>query len=1074
MSQTKPATEPRTEQKYWRSLEQLEDPAAFAAKHADEFAAGASEPPALDDVSRRNFLGIVAASPAVAGMTSCRKPITNIMPFGVRPEDLVPGNPLYYATAHIHDGVGTGILVRSSDGRPTKVEGNPVHPSSLGGSNHLMQAELLNLYDPLRSQHPVRDTDRHEETPATADDGHGSEASTHATIADFAHFWADQDLGDGSGVRLLLEPTSSPTIQAALARFRAKYPNAGVHFWAPVNRSAALEATKSIFGSALETRYDLTKADVVVSFDCDFQSQDGDSVRNARDYAGRRKITSETSAADLSRLYVIEGYHSVTGSNADHRLRVRSQEVGDVVMALAAQLESAHGLSIEGDYSGYAELAQTLSYNGKPFVPALAKDLADNRGRSALVIGPRLPSHAQAILHALNQALGNTNQTVSYVPTPQGLTADTNASIAELVSAIDAGSVNHLVMLGGNPVYTAPVDLDLRAKLSQVAATVNLSLLDDETGHLCTWHVNQAHDLEAWGDILSHDGTATVVQPLIMPLYDGISILEMIALLTDGLQDDKLPNGYDLVRNYWQTRASGSFETWWARALHDGVVESTAAAAVSSVTPNGSAVAAAANELQPAASGSVDNLEVQFRPAYNLHDGRYSNNSWLMELPDPMTKITWDNAALISLGTLEELGLEQGEIAEISLDGRTVEAPVWVLPGHADYSITLTLGYGRAMDEKFVTPQGAGFDAYALRSAANQNTAAGAKVRGTGRHYNLSLTQEHGTMEGRNLVRENTAQGYVSDPAFAPDANPLAKAADVYNQTHKDDEDFTEKQAADLNKSLWDPSDLPEDHDYSKGYQWGMVIDLNSCTGCNACVSACVSENNIAMVGKEEIASGRDMFWNRIDRYFGSETSGDFEHEGLSPEFNAIPETSNPQVVHQMVPCMQCENASCEVVCPVAATTHSPEGLNDMAYNRCIGTRYCGNNCPYKVRHFNYLDYHGEVAETIKMTRNPDVTVRSRGVMEKCTYCVQRISRKKIEAKREDRRTLEDGEIKTACEQSCPTQAITFGDINDESSRVSTLKRSNLNYALLGELNMKPRTTYLAKIRNPNPELTAG
>ncbi|MEE9126253.1 MAG: 4Fe-4S dicluster domain-containing protein, partial [Planctomycetota bacterium] len=540
----------------------------------------------------------------------------------------------------------------------------------------------------------------------------------------------------------------------------------------------------------------------------------------------------------------------------------------------------------------------------------------------------------------------------------------------------------------------------------------------------------------------------------IAPLYDGRSTLEMLAVLA--LSDTT--SGYYLVREHWQKERAGggNFERWWARCLHDGVVPRSTAR----TTPGSlrwSNVRNAVRQHSPAPAASKDSLEVSFRADYTLHDGRYSNNAWMQELPDPMHKLTWDNAALMSRRTAEALGVRNESVVEFTLGGDhrlplKVKAPVWILPGHADNSVTFHLGYGRDLGDECQVAKGAGFSAYALRTSGAMHMAAGMTATDTGEKYQLATTQNHGSMEGRALVRENTLEGYKKDPDFAPNMSPLKDKS--------------------LNRSLWDTKDLPASHHYNEGYQWGMVIDLGACTGCNACVVACQAENNIPTVGKAQVAVGRAMHWNRLDRYFTTDNSDEHPPKGVPPR-RKIPRDDNPQVVHMMVPCQQCEKAPCEVVCPVAATTHSPEGLNDMVYNRCIGTRYCSNNCPFKVRRFNYLDFHGETPETKKMVHNPDVTIRVRGVMEKCTYCVQRINRGKINAKLE-KRALRDGEIVTACAQSCPTEAITFGDINNTDTRVHKLKQSNRNYAMLSELNIWPRTTYLAKIRNPNPELGSG
>jgi len=1035
------------ERQYWRSLDQLDDTPEFQELLHREFPEGITEPP-QDPVSRRRFLGVVAAAVAMASMTGCRKPERRILPYAKRPEDTLPGIAEHYATSQVHDGYGIGVVMKSADGRPVKVEGNWLHPMSQGGASNKMQAEVLTLYDPARSRHPVDHRKTPHEEGHDDHDGHGKKIES-TTFANFEAFWANHGrqlkMSQGKGLAVLMAPTTSPTTLAMVARFKRAFLKATVHTWAPVNGDNAVAATKVAFGHAMNPQYNLEAAEVIVGFDSDHMECGADGLVIARQIASARALKNENDR--LPRLYAVESYYTLTGANADHRFRVRAHEVGDVVMALAHELKTKHGVNLAGiDASAFKD--RSWEYNGKNWIPILAKDLAENRGKSCLICGPGQPPAVQAMVHALNGGLGNTGKTVSYAPTPAGMTASNGDSIKALATAIDKGNVQTLVCLGTNPVYDAPADLDFATKLEEnVDASIHLGLLEDETAKMCTWHVNQAHDLEAWGDIRGYDGTLSFVQPLIAPLFAGKSTLEMLAVLAGS----KTTSGYDLVRKHWQTeRGSGDFETWWARSLHDGVVPDTTTGTVPGSLRWSDIQSAVANH-KPSAAASKDSLEVCFLADYSVHDGRYSNNAWMQELPDAMHKLTWDNAALMSRRTAEALGVWNEDQVEFTLGDRKLVAPVWIMPGHADNSVTFHLGYGRTLGHKCEVANGAGFDAYKLRTSGGMHMATGMTARKTGGKYQLVTTQNHGSMEGRALVRENTLAGYKADPDFAPNMSPL-----------KDKK---------LNRSLWGADEMPEGFQYKQGYQWGMVIDLNACTGCNACVVACQAENNIPTVGKAQVAVGRAMHWNRLDRYFTSDNSDERLFKDVPPS-REVPSADNPQVVHMMVPCQQCEKAPCEVVCPVAATTHTSEGLNDMVYNRCVGTRYCSNNCPFKVRRFNYLDFHGDTPVTMKMAHNPDVTVRVRGVMEKCTYCVQRINGGKLKAKLA-KRDLKDGEIVTACAQSCPTQAITFGDINNEATKVHQLKQSNRNYAMLSELNIWPRTTYLAKVRNPNPELGA-
>jgi molybdopterin-containing oxidoreductase family iron-sulfur binding subunit len=1034
---------------HWRSLEQLaRSPKADELLHR-EFQDGADEMP-VDDVSRRNFLGLLGASIALAGMSGCRKPVTAILPFAKRPEDLVLGVPRYYATAHVASGYGVGTLVKSSDGRPTKVEGNPLHPSSLGRSTQFMQAEVLNLYDPARSKHPRR----------------GREPATWAGFEQFCkqHF-AGLTAKVGEGLALLCEPTSSPSMLAMLAAFGRQFPSSKAYYWTPLHRDQELAGNRAAFGSELEAHYQFDRAEVVVAFDSDFLQDQPNSVRYARDWATTRKIRRPEQK--LSRLYVVEAGYSLTGAAADHRFRVGAAQVTDALLALAAELD------VFGDSPlGKAVAAHKnhgLQQGGKNWVAAVAKDLRAAEGRCLVVAGPRQPPLAHALAHAIHEKLGSFGKTVALKKTAEGMGQACTASLRALAAAIDAGQVKTLVILGGNPVYTAPADLDLAARLQKVATTIHLGLHDDETGQVCSWHLNQAHDLEAWGDIRSFDGTPTIVQPLVAPLYAGARApAELLALLIDPEQKQGTirHTSYAIVQQYWQGLWKEQFDNLWARSVREGLVQDARFGipqAQGRVLADKVAELVAARTRPQAPSSHA--LEVCFLADYRMQAGRYSNNAWMAELPDPLTKLTWDNAALLSRRTAAALGLGNGDVARLTLGDRSLEIPVWILPGHADDCVTLPLGYGRRLSagHKVAMAEGCGgFDTFRLRTSDAQWLASGARLTPAGRHYQLVCTQEHGSMENRPLAREGTLARFRQQPDFAPEMSPLAITARVHNErTAAGGAHAGHEHAAQEKKTEGSYlRSLDPESDYSQGYQWGMVIDLNSCIGCNACVVACVAENNIPVVGKKQVARNREMHWLRIDRYF----SGPAQRDGVAID-------AEPQVVTQPVPCQQCENAKCEEVCPVAATTHSPEGLNDMAYNRCVGTRYCSNNCPFKVRRFNWFNFTGAYTETEKMVHNPDVTVRSRGVMEKCTYCVQRIQGAKIRARNDGRRPLRDGEFTTACAQTCPTEAITFGNINDAGSEVSKLRATSLNYAMLSELNVKPRTTYLARIRNPNPEL---
>ncbi len=982
-------TAEKTGPEYWRSLEELAGSQDFQEALHREFPKGASE--WVDSVSRRGFLKVMGASLGLAGMTGCvRLPLEPIVPYVRQPENVIPGRPMFYATAVTLGGYASPVLVESHLGRPTKIEGNDLHPASLGGTDIFTQASILGLYDPDRSQSVM---------------SMGDQRSWKAFLEAIRGPLSAQKALQGAGVRILTPTISSPTLADQLRNFLKIYPQAKWHVYEPVNRDNVLEGAKMAFGQPIETRYDFSKADVIVSLDADFlYAGFPGNTRYIRDFASRRNPES----GNMNRLYVIESTPTTTGAKADHRVPVKASEIQAVAQALP-------GIELLNSDLGGLSGAQRL------LLAAAYKDLSNNRGSGLVIVGDHQPAAVHALAHAMNAQLGNVGKTVLYTDPVDANPINQSESLKELVADMNAGKVDLLIILGSNPAYDAPADLNFADSLKsgKVPLRVHHGLYQNETAELCQWHVNASHELEAWGDGRAYDGTVSIIQPLIAPLYSGKSALEFVALLSG--QPDA--TGYDLVRAYWQTQHTGAdFEQFWRKSLHDGWIEGTAFAP-KSVTAKS---AAAPSESKPADPNAV---ELNIRRDPTVYDGQFSNNGWLQELPKPMSKLTWDNAILIGPKMANRLGIKVEDVVELELDGggnkKKITGPVWVQAGHPDNSVTITLGYGRKRAGRVGTAQG--FDAYALRTSANPWIASGVQIRKTGATYKLASTQGMQSMDTPNgdhrpLVRETTLEDYRKEPNFA-----------------KEEETPYEL-------SLYKPYPYKEED-----YAWGMTIDLNACVGCNNCILACQSENNIAVVGKEQTQLGRHMHWIRVDAYY----QGDRD---------------NPKAFFQPVPCMQCENAPCEVVCPVAATNHTTEGLNDMVYNRCVGTRYCSNNCPYKVRRFNFLLFQDWETPQYKMMRNPDVSVRSRGVMEKCTYCVQRISERRIDAEREDRK-INDAELQTACQQSCPAGAIIFGNINDQNSKVSKLKAQSRNYSLLGELNTRPRTTYLAEVRNPNPEL---
>jgi len=966
----------------WRGLDELRANAPASGRHRQP----SNAPADLASLDRRQFLRYTAASLSLAGAGACsRLPQQKIVPYVHAPPQLVAGDPLYFATAAAQGGAAQGFLVKSHYGRPTKIEGNPAHPGSLGATDIFAQAAVLDLWDPDRAQ-----AVRHR----------GQETTWEHFVAALSARLSAFSVNTGTGLRILTESVTSPTLSSQLHALLDRFPGARWHQYQPINRDRAYEGSRLAFGEALEARYQFGAARVVLSLDGDFLGSPG--VRYAHDFVGARR--GSDAQPDPGRLYVVECTPTLTGSFADHRYAVRFGEIEPIARALAQAL----GVSAAGAPASGASDARLLPGDA---LAACARDLKQNAGRALVLVGDAQPPVVHAIAHAINEALGNVGRTVSYGAPIVALAAPQGESLRTLTEDMAAGHVDTLVMLGGNPVYNAPADLRFATQLAKVAMSVHLSLYDDETSSLCEWQIPQAHFLESWSDTRAFDGTVAIQQPLIAPLYGGKSAHELLALLLG----QAASNDYQRVREFWtKGRAPAEVDAFWNQALHRGVIEGSAlpVRAVSVRSDFWHAAPA------PAATPDASSLDLIFAPDPTVWDGRYANNAWLQELPKPLTKLTWDNAALMGPALAERLGLANGDEIELRVREAAVLAPVWIIPGQPDATVTVTLGYGRKRAGRI--GDGAGYDAYVLRHSDDPWHVHGLQVRKTGANLQLATTQHHFSMEGRRPVRTTTLAEYRSDPTLA--------TADE-NRPHL---------------SLYEP--VPGD-----GYAWAMSINLDACTGCSACTIACQAENNIPVVGKTEVLRGREMHWIRVDRYY----------EG---------EAEQPRTHFQPVPCMHCEQAPCEVVCPVEATVHDSEGLNLQVYNRCIGTRFCSNNCPYKVRRFNFLQYSDEDTESLKAQRNPEVTVRMRGVMEKCTYCVQRITDARIEAEKSNRR-LTDGEVVTACQAACPSGAILFGDLNDPASRVRQIKASPLDYALLAELNTRPRTSYLARLSNPNPEL---
>ncbi|MEE2972753.1 MAG: Fe-S-cluster-containing hydrogenase, partial [Planctomycetota bacterium] len=1006
----------------------------------------------LEGDDRRQFIKVMGASFALAGLgaAACRRiPEQKIVPNAARPQERIPVKPVEYASSLERGGVGLGVLVKSYDARPVKLEGNPDHPTTMGSCDPMTQSEVLRVYDPHRSRTVLKD-------------GRPSSAAAFETwMSDHAGKLGRNAFGTGS-IAVLSEASGSPSLIRMRQEFAKKFPQMQWHEWEPIDGDAGRAGTKLAFGAPHTAQPMLDRAEVVVCLDADPLNGGPTSTRLARDWATRRRLeASDPSGQTLSRVYAVEGVFSVTGMNADDRLPVRPSDVVAVAAAIAQ--------GVEAGIDGVDQLASSLALEGvdAEILAAMIEDLRSNRGSSVVLAGEGQPPAVHALAAAINVALGNVGKTIAYTADPAPMRT---ASIRSLVEQLDGQGVDTLLIIGGNPVYDAPADLDFATAMGKAGHVIHLAFEVNETSRAAEWHLPRTHFLESWGDTTAHDGTIAITQPLIEPMLPldqkGWSPIEFLAAVAGHEPGD----GYSIVRatEALRSKTSGAtFEAQWRTILDAGLIAGTASPTVAPTRVDAGRVAGAVKMAADALATRGDGMDFQFLPDSTVYDGRFAGVGWLQELPDAITKITWDNALLVGPGYCIERKLSEGDMVSVTLDGRTIEAAVFPVPGMAPNTAAMAIGWGRG-EAAGPIGAGAGFDAYPLRTVANPWIGTGASVVPTGgAAYAFAQTQDHGAADALNpevpaagiqerlptLVRETTLDDYKSHPDFAQHRVHVAHRLSLWEETNLDGAKF----------------------------RWALSVDLNTCTGCGACVTACQAENNIPVVGKDQIARGREMHWLRIDRYF----------KGMDP-------TRPEGVFVQPVTCMQCENAPCEQVCPVAATVHNEDGLNVMVYNRCIGTRYCSNNCPYKVRRFNWFDYwrrepireqeglfavkpdyytSGGPDEWRRMQFNPEVTVRTRGVMEKCSFCVQRINEAKIAYKNEWARaggtatspdwSIPDGVIKTACQQACSTDAIVFGDLNDPKSEVSRLFAKPVSYQLLEELNTKPRVRYVARVTNP-------
>ncbi len=999
--------------KYWQSIDDLVDAPGFIEMVKEEFPRQASE--MTDGFSRRGFMKVMGASLALAGVTGCTKqPDEEIYPYIKQPEDLVLGKPNFFATAHPFPTGAVPILVKSQEYRPVKIDGNPEHPMSKGKTDLFTQATLLDLYDPDRSKHVIDRT---------------RAQNVNSSFEDFQTSFLEQVQklpAGGQGLVFLTETIISPTFAAQWKAAQAKYPGARLVQWEPINRDSSRIASKAAFGEYTDAQYKLENADVIVSLDADFLASNAfpGFLPLSAAYAERHAYEA---GKTMNRLYVVESMPTVTGAKAEHRLGLKPSDIERFATALA------NGGSFSGD-----EFA-------RKYFAALLADLKKSGAKAVVIPGEQASPAIHAAAFALNAQLGAVGSTVVYTRPVAEIPTEQMADFRNLVGAMKSGQVKALVILGGNPIYSSPLDLGFGDGLGAVPYTVHMGLHPDETGARTTWHINQAHFLESWGDARSYDGSVTILQPMIDPLYGGVTHYDVLQTLLENTGVSTM----EIVQANSKTYITGDPAAGWRKALHDGWVEGSA------FTAAGKTPGKASLPSFPASSGGY---ELAFRGDTGTYDGRFANNGWLQEMPRQITHMSWDNAALMSMNTMADLKVNEDQLIELEVNGQKVNFPPLMVPGHPDGVITVTFGQGRWFGRQ---AQFVGSNAYKLQSSASPYLSTGLKVNKTGEKHDLCVTSVHSMDQRGKMAQSDLAHKATSGNESLPGHEAMERAiirtatlAEMQKEPEYAHESTLLKETPKHDDSFFPNAWNYTDKDKSTNVMqnaWGMTIDLNSCVGCNACVVSCYAENNISVIGREQVKVGRNMQWLRIDTYF----EGDLHA---------------PKAHFQPMMCQHCENAGCEQVCPVGATVHTPEGINTMVYNRCVGTRYCSNNCPYKVRRFNFLLYADYDTESLKFMRNPEVSVRSRGVMEKCTYCIQRIEYAKIEADKEGR-AVRDGEIITACQEACPTSAITFGNINDPAAKVNKLKKEERSYQVLADLNYRPRTSYIAGVTNPNPEL---
>jgi MoCo/4Fe-4S cofactor protein with predicted Tat translocation signal len=1029
--------EPATGRRYWRGLEELAETPEFKSWLEREFPEGAAELE-TDGVSRRNFMRLMGGSLALAGigLSGCRRPETYIVPYTKSVEWLIPGKAILYTTSMPRRLGGMPLVATTFEGRPTKLEGNPLVPGYNGGTDLLAQASILNLYDPDRARF-FRDN--------------GNESAAEKFEAYLKQVRNELQQNGGAGFALLLDEQWSPTRDRVLKQLQQDFPQTRFYYDEPLGNGEINPVVEALFGADVVLRPNFANADVILSLDSDFLGLE-QTLDNIKVFSARRRVRGSTEA--VNRLYSVDNRFTITSGMADHRLRCPASHIPSFAVALANKIAQATG--DQGLTSLAGQFKSTVTLDEK-WVTECANDLVARKGKSLVLLGNRYPAPIQALTYAINNALEAFGATIQ-VLTAQKIKGGT---IQDLAKDVKAGTVKRLFILAGNPAYTAPADLEWAEQIQkQIPEVVQLGFWENETSANVRWFVPEAHFLEAWGDQRDPNGTYLPVQPMILPLFGGWSQLDLLSKLVG------IPGGLEAVRETFKAFAgNGDFEEAWTGLLRHGFTAGTAYQA-SSAKPNFGALSGLVQSGTTLPAPASSPFELVFPGDYRVEDGRYANNAWLQEVPDPITKLTWDNAVQVSPVTAKAIGLEESDLIEITVGDRKLTAAVLIAPGHADNSFTFPLGYGR--DRVGRIGEGCGFNAYKLRTTAALYFATGVTVKLVQKDaYKLIRTQLHHSMEGRALVREGSLEDYDKNPAFP--------------------------------KKMWMDGEIPPNISLyshpplSAPNQWAMVVDLNTCIGCSACVIACQAENNIPVVGKDQVERGREMQWMRIDRYFSS-ADGDISNPHLDED---------PEMVVEPMMCQHCENAPCETVCPVNATVHSEEGLNVMVYNRCIGTRYCSNNCPFKVRRFNFFNYNdrsitdklewglpgfqgkqtlilGPLAkwgmeEISKLQKNPNVTVRSRGVMEKCTYCVQRIETAKISQKIKAGVTgdlsLPTDSVRTACQEACPAEAIVFGDMKDPQSQVSKERQLPQGYHLLEYLNIQTRTSYLARLRNPNPKM---